>query len=500
LLAWKDIERQTMKHDTPQKKILFVTPPYHCGVVEVAGRWIPLNFVYLAGAAREAGLTAEIYDAMTKDHGYPEIEKHFRKTRFDYLATTAITSTINDAIRTLELAKTINPDVCTILGGVHPTFCYEEVFASTDAVDYIVCGEGEGTLWSLLSALENGSDPAEIPGIAFRRAGTVVKTPKRCFLEDIDDMPAAWDLLDWPDYKYFVIPNSRLGAISTSRGCDHDCIFCSQQKFWEKTWRARDPLKVADEIEHLYATYGVNVFLIADEYPTSDPVRWEAFLDAVIAKNLPIYLLMETRTTDIVRDREILWKYRKAGVIHIYIGIEATDQETLDFIKKDLDVTEGKLALDLIHEHGIVTETSFVLGFPNETKKSIERTLKLAQYYNPDNAHFLAITPWPYADMYEDVKQYIRIHDYAKYNLIDPIIEPKRMSLLQVDVAIVDCYRKFYMKKLPEVLALNDEFKRGYLMRAMRLIMNSSFIIKKLGKGTLGKIPAKIEEMMSRMT
>jgi anaerobic magnesium-protoporphyrin IX monomethyl ester cyclase len=209
---------------------------------------------------------------------------------------------------------------------------------------------------------------------------------------------------------------------------------------------------------------------------------------------------METRTTDIVRDREILWKYRKAGVIHIYIGIEATDQATLDFIKKDLDVTEGKLALDLIHEHGIITETSFVLGFPNETKKSIERTLKLAQYYNPDNAHFLAITPWPYADMYEDVKQYIRIHDYAKYNLIDPIIEPKRMSLLQVDVAIVDCYRKFYMKKLPEVLALNDDFKRGYLMRAMRLIMNSSFIIKKLGKGTLGKIPAKIEEMMSRMT
>lgn len=479
-----------------EKTILFVTPPYHCGVVEVAGRWIPLNFVYLAGAARQAGWQPTIYDAMTKDHGYPEIEARFRRENAVAVATTAITATINDAVKTLELAKRVDPAAITILGGVHPTFCYEEVFRTTAAVDFIVRGEGEATIRELLSALAAGSDPARVPGLAFRRNGETVVTPSRRFHDSLDDLPAAWDLLEWPDYKYFVIPNSRLGAISTSRGCSHDCIFCSQQKFWEKSWRFRDPQKVADEIEALYRAYDVNVFLISDEYPTSDRDRWEALLDAVIAKALPVYLLMETRAPDILRDRDILWKYRKAGVVHIYLGLEATDQVTLDFIRKEIDADESKLALDLIHEHGIVTETSFVLGFPHETKKNIERTLKLAQYYNPDNAHFLAITPWPYADLYEEVKPYIKVHDYSKYNLIDPIIEPKRMSLLQVDVAIVDCYRKFYMKKLPEVLALKDDFRREYLMKAMKLIMGSSFIIKKLGKGTLGKVPAKIEEMM----
>jgi len=72
------------------------------------------------------------------------------------------------------------------------------------------------------------------------------------------------------------------------------------------------------------------------------------------------------------------------------------------------------------------------------------------------------------------------------------------MSLLQVDVAIVDCYRTFYMGKLPEVFSLKDDFKRDYLMKAMKLIMGSSFIIKKLGAGTLGKVPAKLEEMMRK--
>jgi anaerobic magnesium-protoporphyrin IX monomethyl ester cyclase len=237
----------------------------------------------------------------------------------------------------------------------------------------------------------------------------------------------------------------------------------------------------------------VNVFLITDEYPTRDRDRWESLLDAVIAKELPIYLLMETRATDIIRDREIIGKYRKAGIVYISIGVEATDQATLDFIKKGTDVDAAKQALDLIHEQGIVSEASFMLGFPGETDASVKRTFQLAQHYNPDNANFLAVTPWPYTEMYADVRRYIREWDYSKYNLVDPIIEPEKMSMLQIEVAIVDCYRKFYMGKIIEVMTMKDNFKRGYLMRFTKLFMGSSFIVKKMGVGILGKLRLKVE-------
>src|SRR6185369_18056263 len=101
------------------------------------------------------------------------------------------------------------------------------------------------------------------------------------------------------------------------------------------TWRARDPQRVADELAFLYSEYHVNVFLITDEYPTRSRERWEAILDAVIARNIPIYLLMETRAADIIRDREIIWKYRKAGVIYISFGIETADQAAVDAMKKE---------------------------------------------------------------------------------------------------------------------------------------------------------------------
>jgi len=292
-----------------------------------------------------------------------------------------------------------------------------------------------------------------------------------------------------------VIPDSRLGAISTSRGCDHDCVFCSQQKFWEKSWRARDPRKVADELEYLYTAYHVNVFLITDEYPTRNRERWEAILDAVIAKELPIYILMETRATDIIRDKEFIWKYRKAGIIYISIGIETADQAVLDAMRKGMIVEEMKQVIDILREQEIVSEGSFILGFPDETPASIKKTMQLVQQYNPDIANFLTYTPWPYSDGYTDLKPFIRVHDYGKYNLVDPVLEPRNMSILQIEVAQADCYRRFYMGKIMEFMTMKATFKRDYLMRITKLFMGSSFVIKKLGIGILGKIPAKLEEM-----
>ena len=73
------------------RKILFVTPPYHCGVVEVAGTWPPLGLVYLGSQAKLAGWDVEIYDAMSLRDDHAKIEKRLRATEFDVIATTAIT-------------------------------------------------------------------------------------------------------------------------------------------------------------------------------------------------------------------------------------------------------------------------------------------------------------------------------------------------------------------------------------------------------------------------
>lgn len=477
-----------------REKILFITPPFHAGVVEVAGRWVPLYYVYLAGAAKKADYEAEIYDAMTKNVGYEDIEKKIIQSKPDFVAVSAITCTSPDAIKVAELAKSINPEIKTIIGGVHASFMYNEMFSLTDAVDFIVRGEGEQTIVDLLDTISQGGDLRKVKGIVYKHNDIVAVNPPRPMMESLDGLPMSWEVLDWEDYTYFILPDSRLGAISTSRGCEKDCTFCSQQKYWMKRWRARSPEDIVKEMLTLRKEYDVDVVLFTDEYPTPDRKRWERLLDLIIERDIDMKILMETRAADIVRDRDILHKYRDAGIIHIYVGTEATEQKGLDYMKKDLRIEESKKALSLLRDAGIITETSMILGFPDETEDTIARTLELAIEFNPDFAHFLAITPWPYSDIYNDLKDYISVTDYKKYNLIDPIVKPKAMTLEDLDRAIVDCYRTFYMHKYKEIMGEKNEFRRHYMLTSMRLMMSNSFIKKKMGN--FGDMPEEIRQII----
>lgn len=478
-------------------QLLLVTPPYHCGVVEVAGRWLPLNMLYVASAARRAGVEPILYDAMSLYVGWDEIRAEIRRRQPDFVASYAITATINSCMELGRVVKEEAPNARYILGGVHPTFMWREIFDEPDSpVDFIVRGEGEVTVEELMTALTTGGDLSTVNGLVYRGAdGKVETTPPRAFLADMEAYPAAFDIVDWSTYKYFVIPQGQLGAVATSRGCNFTCTFCSQQQFWARSWRGRSPAAVAEEVRLLHDDYGVGVVLFTDEYPTRDADRWEEVLDRIIALDRDVYLLMETRAGDIVRDEKILAKYRKAGIVHVYVGLEATDQETLDRVDKQSSVEEGRESLRLIREYGMLSETSFVLGFPDETEEHVRETLKAARYFDPDMAHFLAITPWPYSGLWHETKDFIEVTDYSKYNLIEPIIAPEGMSLRDIDEAIIRCYKDFYMPKMADFRRYSDAFRRDYMLHSMKLIMRSSFIVEKMGR--LG-MPAAMQKILEQ--
>ncbi len=475
-----------------RKKVLVITPPYHSGVVESAGTWLNLGFVYIAGSLRAAGYEPIYYDAMSSWHGYVDIAKRIESEKPDVVATTAFTAEIVDALKVLRLAKDINPQIITVIGNVHPTFCYGETLKDDPTpVDYVVRGEGEETMVDLLNALSSGGDRSKVRSIAYRDQGGVVVTPSRGFIKNLDSLPMAWDLIDWPIYTYKPMENSTLAIVSSSRGCSQQCSFCSQQLFWQRQWRGRSAENFVAELEFLRDRYGVNVVMISDETPTLDRKRWEKILDLLIKRDVGTKILMETRVDDILRDEDILWKYEKANIDHIYVGVEATSQETLDLFKKDLKVEQSRKALGLINRHNIVTETSFVLGMPDDTKKKIRSTVELAKFYNPDLAFFLAIAPWPYAEIYPLLKPYVKVFDYSKYNLVEPVVQPKEMTIDEVRKELGLASKNFFMDKLKSLDKMTPE-KQEFMRKVIRIIATNSYLAEHMQ----GEMPEEMKKLL----
>ena len=454
---------------------MLVTPPYHSGMVESAGSWLPLGLLYVGGALQKAGYGVMLYDAMTRFHTLDEIRETLRREQPGAVFVSCITATVLDGMEVCRVAREEVPQVLTVLGNTHPSFMYGEILRDHPEVDVIVRGEGEATAVELMDAWSARAGLSRVRGIAFRDEGRIVATPPRPFLADLDAVSPAWDLVPWKEYSYRPKPGSTLAVVSSARGCKQHCSFCSQRLFWQESWRAHSAERFVDELEMLRARFGVDVVMLADEIPTLDPVRWKRILDLLVERDLGTALLLETRVDDILRDAGMLPLYRRAGVEHIYVGVESVNQATLDIFKKNAKVEDGRRAIGLINDHGMVSETSFVMGMPDETKEDMRRTIDLAKYYDPDMAFFLAITPWPYADLYNDVKDHIVVHDYRKYNLAEPVVKPVAMTLDEVRELLFVGFREFYTDKMRRLNTL-PPWKQDFMKRLMKLLMDHSYL------------------------
>jgi anaerobic magnesium-protoporphyrin IX monomethyl ester cyclase len=456
-------------------KILMLQPNYHCGGAEIAGNWPPSWAPYIGGAIRAAGYTNyRFVDAMALDLSDEAVANIIRTNQPDVVMATAITPMIYKAQDTLKLAKDINPSIVTILGGIHPSFMYGQVLTEAPWIDYIVRGEGEEIIVNLLRAIEAGDDRQrrhEIRGLAFcSDEGNVVATPAHPPIADLDSLTPDWSVLDWSQYIYIPL-NVRVAVPNFARGCPFTCRFCSQWKFWRK-YRTRSPHKFVDEIETLVKEHQVGFFILADEEPTINQKKFVALCEEIIARKLDVHWGINTRVTDILRDADLLPLYRRAGLVHVSLGTEAATQMNLNRFRKETTIQENRRAIQLLKDNGIVAEAQFIMGLENETPETLQETYRFALDWNPDMANWNMYTPWPFSELFEELKDRVEVRDYSRYNFVTPIMQPDEMEREDVLKAVLKMYGKFYARKaLLEYPFIRDPFKRKYMLGCLKAFL-----------------------------
>jgi len=173
-------------------KIAFVEPPTDFWFI--MGEYISPPFGILALAAyveeHNPGVEINVIDCQAEMLDWAGLERRLENLQADVVASSSLsTSNAYAVIRTADIAKSVNPETMTLVGGQHFTALAAETLQNYPVVDMVVRGEGEVTLSEILKSVGAGKSMKDIPGVSYRVKEGITHTCERPLIEDLNSLP-----------------------------------------------------------------------------------------------------------------------------------------------------------------------------------------------------------------------------------------------------------------------------------------------------------------------
>lgn len=387
-------------------KIQLIHPPVYLNVYAMTALRpsLPLGLAYIAAALRKAGHDISVVDAVGEapDQVTPGLRRQISALgltphqiverldpEVDAFAVTNMWSFSWPVVREIiQKMKERYPDKPIVCGGEHftglPEFSMDE-----SPIDYIVLGEGEDGAVEVFDAIERGqTDLSDIPGCWYRDAdGKPTKSNgARARKKTVDEIAwPAWDLFDIKAYdERRLITGIHYGMtvpILATRGCPYQCTYCSSPNMWTTRWYARDPVDVVDELEHWHKTYGANNFPFHDLTAIVKKDWVMSFCKELHSRPFHkdiVWQLPSGTRVEVIDDEVAEWLAKTNGKSLNYAP-ESGSLETRKRIKKQMKNESLFRAVNAAVKHRLTVATFFVAGFPEDTKKDLVQTVKLAR-------------------------------------------------------------------------------------------------------------------------
>ena len=471
------------------KKVLFINPANTMSADSIRRLATPLGFLYM-GAVLEKDYQVKILDStcdgyynhyFTDDKKYityglndEDLKKQIADYNPDIVGVSCMfTSRAKDALHSCKLVKEIDANIPVVLGGLHPSLFPREMLSSGH-VDFIIMGEGEFRLKSLIESLNKGKQP-DFDGIAYFKNGQYIEKSMQTRIQKLDSIPLpARHLVNMEKYIEIGVPyapfsrRDRVEQILTSRGCPHRCNFCSTVNYWGRQFRTRSVDNIISEITELVDKYRIEEIQFADDNMTINRKHAMEFFSRLKEFNLswctPHGLMPATL------DKEMIKLMAESGAYQITFAIESGSPRVLkNIIHKNVPPLEHvKELVKIAQDNGIQVHSMFVTGLPGETKEDILMTLDYPFKVGFDSASFFIANPLPGSELYDFCKEkgYLPATyehmNVKEVNIIIPpdspdyIIDPAELETL-VDAKTRE-YNEFSRKRDPN--AWDIKFKK----------------------------------------
>jgi anaerobic magnesium-protoporphyrin IX monomethyl ester cyclase len=382
----------------------------------------PLATIQAAAVMRERGHATQLHDVMfseSPDEIAAAIEKFkpdffvLYDDGFNYLTKMCLTNMREAAWRMAKLAKKSG---CTVIVSSSDSTDHYCDYLNNGA-DFVITGEGEQTLLTLIKALENGElDLSGINGLVFQKEDEIVKTKGRELLKELDSLPLpAWDLIDINAYKsrwlkkwgYFSL------NIATTRGCPYKCNWCAKP-IYGNAYNMRSPMHVVAELKMLKEKFQFDHIWFCDDIFGLRRNWVIEFAELVQREKLQFKYKIQSRADLLVQEKYVT-ALQASGCDTVWMGAESGSQKILDAMDKGITIEQIRQANRLLKDHHIQPAFFLQFGYPGETIEDIEKTIALLNECLPDDIGVSVSYPLPGTKFYEKVKDELK----AKSNWTD---------------------------------------------------------------------------------
>jgi len=422
-------------------KILLINPS-NDGLMVSTNNSIPTSLLYLGSVLKQAGFDVKINDLCIKN----EISYDFKP---DLVGITCLFS--GKMQQVIELSKKIKDKLgcLVIIGGIHPTMFAKEILEEYDSIDFVCIGEGEDTIRHLI---EYPYIPLEeIDGLAYKtNTGEVIVNPKTYYIKDLDRLPFPdYSMIKLDKYKCDISKlknkrNSNKTAIPiiSSRSCPFRCNFCSMFLVHGPKWRPRSAKNIVDEIELINKEYGREYFSFMDDNLTLSKTRTIEIANEILKRKLKIKFDTPAGVAIKTLDKEVLDKLIQAGLEGICVAPESgSDYIRNKIIGKNTSSEQIYKCFDLLRKYPqLFVRAFFIVGFPEETKETMEQTYNMVQKLADriDSISLFYAIPFPGTKLFNSSKsqQLIHINHNTMSTFSDyindsdtPFIKPKKLEI-----------------------------------------------------------------------
>lgn len=386
--------------------------------------WMSHGLAMLSAATKAHGYEVDLIDLRAL-RDWDHYRKELARRKPDVLGISMMSVDYNPGMRSMELAKEVDPAIVTIVGGPHPTILTDEVL-QIPYIDHIFIGEAETSLPAFLARLERGEavervvlpTQPDLDALPFadrdlfldewRRWGIEMVSPEAPFAEEL---PAP-----------FV-------TIIAGRGCIYNCSFCqpAERRIFGRGVRRRSVPNVIAELELLRQKYGFESFMFHDDCLTEDREWVMSFCQAYRDAGFKQPFFCQSRADIICDNEEMVAMMAEVGLKGCFIGFESGSDRVLRFIRKGTKRAQNIEAARICRKYGIAIWANYMLGLPTETKEEVMETISMLKEIDPDYYSPAFYTPHPGSDLYDYCMEHglslIQSHDGYRRNPTEPKIK-----------------------------------------------------------------------------